>query len=117
MSDKTKAVILMGHGSRVPGSAKSMLKVADQIKSDSGYEIVDICHMSRLGPHFDEIFEKCVKLGATEVILIPYFLHEGLHMKLDIPKMMQECAKDNPDVRLILGKHLGYDELLVDLVK
>ena len=72
--------------------------------------------MSRLGPHFPEVFEKCVAEGAKNIILIPYFLHTGLHIVLDIPKMMQEKAKKFPDVKLILGKPLGFDECLVDLV-
>ncbi|MBA4395687.1 MAG: cobalamin biosynthesis protein CbiX, partial [Desulfobacca sp.] len=72
---------------------------------------------SRLGPHFPEIFEKCVRMRATKVLVIPYFLHFGLHIILDIPEMMQEEAKKFPDVELILGKGLGFDETLVDLVE
>jgi sirohydrochlorin ferrochelatase len=51
------------------------------------------------------------------VLLLPYFLNQGLHMKLDIPEKMQAAVKDHPDVRLVFGKNLGYDELLVDLVE
>ncbi len=55
-------------------------------------------------------------MGATKVLVIPYFLHMGLHLLLDIPKMMQQEGKKYPQVELVLGKGLGYDELLVDLV-
>ena len=72
--------------------------------------------MSRLGPHFPAVFEKCVAEGAKNIILIPYFLHTGLQIVLDIPKMMQEEVKKFPDVKLTLGKQLGFDECLVDLV-
>jgi sirohydrochlorin ferrochelatase len=111
-----KAIILLGHGSRVPDAGKHMEKVADGLKRKYGYGMVEICYMSRLGPHFPEIFEKCVKAGAKDVMVIPYFLHDGLHLVLDIPEMMQEIAANYPDVRLVLGKNLGFDDVLIELV-
>ena len=118
MSDpKQKAIILLGHGSRVPDAGKHMEKVAAGLRAKYGHSIVEICYMSRLGPHFPEIFEKCLTQGATEVMVIPYFLHDGLHLVLDIPEMLQEVAKRNPEVKLILGRNLGFDDVLVDLVQ
>ena len=111
------AVILLGHGSRVPEAGKSMEKVAAGLKRKYGYVIVEVCYLSRLGPHFPEIFEKCVKQGAHCVVIIPYFLHEGLHIVLDIPSMIQKTAARFPDVRVVLGKNLGFDDVLVDLVE
>jgi precorrin-8X/cobalt-precorrin-8 methylmutase len=113
----TDAIILMGHGSRVPEAGKDMEEVARRLKDKYGYALVEICFASRLGPHFPEVFEKCVNRGAQKVLVIPYFLHGGLHMLLDIPEMMQEAAQKFPHVKLILGKSLGFDEGLVDLVE
>lgn len=117
--DKTEkeAILLLGHGSRVPEAGKRMEEVAHQLKRRHGYPWVEVCFVSRLGPHFSEVFERCVKEGAQKVLVIPYFLHEGLHLLLDIPEMMQEEAKKFPHVKLILGKGLGFDERLVDLVR
>lgn len=111
------AIILMGHGSRVPGAGRDMEKMAQLLKSENGYKIVETCFMSRLGPHFPKTLEKCVKAGAASVVLIPYFLNLGLHMKLDIPTMMKKEAEKYPDVKIVFGKNLGFDNLLFDLVK
>jgi len=111
------AIILLGHGSRVPGAGKGMEKVAGRLKEKYGYPCVEVCFASRLGPHFPEIFKKCVDQGAEEVLVIPYFLHEGLHLLLDIPQMLQEEVKKFPHVKLIFGKSLGFDDGLVDLVE
>ncbi|HMK34479.1 MAG TPA: CbiX/SirB N-terminal domain-containing protein [Desulfomonilaceae bacterium] len=113
----TKAIILLGHGSRVPAAGKHMEKVAQGLKEKYGYHMVEVCYMSRLGPHFPEMFKKCVAAGATDVMVIPYFLHDGLHLVLDIPEMMQEMAALHPQVKLVLGKNLGFDDVLVDLVE
>lgn len=111
------AVILLGHGSRVKNAGRSMEMVATMLKEKYGYSIVETCHMSRLGPHFPEAFDKCLANGARHILLIPYFLHEGVHMKMDIPGMMQACVAKHPEVRLVMGKHLGFDTLLADLVQ
>ncbi|MBF0526248.1 MAG: CbiX/SirB N-terminal domain-containing protein [Deltaproteobacteria bacterium] len=111
------AIILLGHGSRVPEAGKHMEQVAIGLRTKYVHELVEICYMSRLGPHFPDALKKCVALGATDVLVIPYFLHEGLHMKLDIPEMMQDEAEKYPTVKLVLGRHLGFDDSLVDLVE
>jgi precorrin-8X/cobalt-precorrin-8 methylmutase len=111
------AVILLGHGSRVRGAGRSMEMVCRLLKEKYGYPVVETCHMSRLGPHFPEVFETCLARGARNILLIPYFLHEGVHMKMDIPGMMQECVSAHPEVRLVMGRHLGFDTLLADLVQ
>lgn len=115
--DLFDTVILLGHGSRVPGADRSMLRVAQVLREKGRYANVETCNMSRLGPHFEEIFEKCVRAGARKVLLLPYFLNEGMHMKLDIPSKMQEAIQRHPHVELVFGKNLGFDPLLVQLVE
>lgn len=107
----------MGHGSRVPGAGDGMEKVAEALRKSGTSGIVETCYMSRLGPHFPETLERCVNAGAVEVALIPYFLHLGLHTRLDIPEMMKEQAAKHPGVKVIFGEHLGYDDSIVEIVK
>lgn len=117
MTDTEKtAVILLGHGSRVPGSGEGMERVARGLLESTNFNIVEICYMSLMGPTFDEALKTCVEKGARRVIVIPYFLHLGVHMLEDIPQMMRESAANHPDTVVIFGKHLGYDHALVDLV-
>ncbi len=112
-----EAIILLGHGSRVPEAAKDMERVAARLREKYGYPAVEVCFMSRIGPHFPEVFEKCVNLGVTKVLVIPYFLHSGLHLVLDLPEMLQEQARRFPSVTLQMGRGFGFDEMLVDLIR
>lgn len=114
---KDKAIILLGHGSRVPKAGRNMEKIAAGLRAKYGYKIVEVCYMSRLGPHFPETIARCAQKGATDIMVMPYFLHDGLHLILDIPEMMQEIAANYPHVKLVLGRNLGFDEVLVDLVE
>jgi len=117
MNDKAgTAVILIGHGSRVPGAGRDMEKVAMRLESSGAYGMVAACYMSRVRPFFPETLENVVRRNARKVIVIPYFLHSGLHLVLDIPMMIQEEAKKYPGVNIIYGEHLGYDDAMVELV-
>ncbi len=117
MTQASRAIVIIGNGSRVPGANASMVQVASMLKEKYGYPIVEVCNMSRLGPHLGEALENSIAKGATDITVIPYFLHEGLHMRLDIPRMMQGFATQYPHIRFVFGKNLGFDESLVDLVQ
>jgi len=111
-----EAIILMGHGSRIPGAGEGMERVAEGMRSKLNECIIEVCYMSKLGPHLPEVFDRCAAKGATRIVVMPYFLHAGLHILEDIPEMLREKAKEHPTIELILGRHLGFDDCLVDLV-
>jgi sirohydrochlorin ferrochelatase len=110
-----RAVILIGHGSRAAGADDDMEKVAEGLRKETG-GIVETCRMSGRGIPFAEVFERCVGRGVKEIVVLPYFLHFGIHLREDIPEILRENARNHPEVRLVLGKHLGYDDALVHLV-
>jgi sirohydrochlorin ferrochelatase len=113
--DHKRAVILIGHGSRAAGADDDMEKIAAGLRAKLG-GIVATCRMSGRGIPFDEVFDQCVRQGAKSVIVLPYFLHFGIHLREDIPEILRENGRKHPDVRLVLGKHLGYDDALITLV-
>ena len=111
-----RAVILIGHGSRAAGADDDMERVAESLRSRRG-GIVELCRMAGRGTPFAEAFEKCIRQDAHEIIVIPYFLHFGVHLRQDIPEMLREAAANHPEVRMVLGSPLGFDEALVTLVE
>jgi sirohydrochlorin ferrochelatase len=114
--EKKQAIILLGHGSRVTNAGQNMKQVASKLKEAYGFGSVEYCFMSRLGPHFPETLEKVAAQGETDILVIPYFLHSGLHIILDIPEMLQKEAARYQGVKVSLGGNLGFDDMLVGLV-
>ena len=72
--------------------------------------------MSLAQPDVPGAFAKVVAAGATRVLVLPYFLHLGVHLRADIPRLLQETCAAYPHLQVILGPHLGYDEILVELL-
>ena len=114
-TDNKRAVILIGHGSRAEGADDDMERIAEGLRERFG-GIVETCRMSGRGIPFAEAFERCVGQGAQEIIVLPYFLHFGIHIREDIPEILRQSAGRHPEVRLVLGKHLGFDDAIVHLV-
>jgi len=115
-SQSLEAVILIGHGSKKPDAAKNMEKIARRLKQQYNCPIVEPCYMSLNPPYFPEVLKKCVTVGARSIIVSPYFLHDGFHIKHTIADLIKEGLKQNPGIKLCLSKSLGFDDSLVDLV-
>src|SRR4030042_2258139 len=111
-----RAGILIGHGSRAAGADDDMERIAGRLRAAVDGGIVDLCRMAH-GTSFGEAFERCVRQGVKTVIVIPYFLHFGVHLRQDIPEMLREAVMKHPEVRLVLGRHLGYDDALATLLE
>ena len=111
------AIIILGHGSRVPDAGRSMEVIAEELRRKNRCGTVKTAYMSRLGPHFDEVLEACVNAGAQSILLLPYFLNEGMHIKVDIPSMMKVAVNRYPQIKLVFSRNLGFDSLLLRLVE
>lgn len=55
--------------------------------------------------------------GADEILVAPYFLFAGNHIKEDIPAEIEEFAKARPGVRVRLGGTLGADRRLARILR
>jgi sirohydrochlorin cobaltochelatase len=113
---RKRAVILIGHGSRAAGADDDMDRIAADLRKKGDNGDIAVCRMEGRGTPFAEIFEGCLREGAEEIVVLPYFLHFGVHLREDIPEILRAAVLKHPEVRLVLGNHLGYDESLVALV-
>ena len=58
-----------------------------------------------------------VDKGVDDVIVVPYFLFDGTHIKEDIPGEIEAFTKLYPNIRVRLGKTLGADKRLALILK
>lgn len=112
-----KALVIVDHGSPVPEANDILALVARKVgERRADFETVEHCHMELAHPTMEEAFEKCVKRGATEVIVHPYFLVPGRHSGSDIPAMAKRAAKKFPGLRHKVTEPLGLHEKIVEVV-
>ncbi|MCL6584362.1 MAG: precorrin-8X methylmutase [bacterium] len=111
-----KALILLGHGSRLKEANESLYSLAKIIKSKSSLAIVQPAFLQLASPTLREGIESCLAQGASEIIVHPYFLYPGAHVLHDIPAIIEAARQDHPQVRIRLTPPLGVDDKLAEIV-
>ena len=110
------ALILVDHGSRFQGANDMLLDVVEMVKRLSGLERVYPAHMELAEPSIRQAFEQAVRGGATAVVVHPYFLSPGRHSTTDIPRLVEEAAKEFPAVEHCVTAPLGVHPKIGEVV-
>jgi len=110
------AILLMGHGSRIPEANDALHRIAGMVRAETGCEIVEVSFREQHAPNIQKGIDACVAQGAERIVLYPYFLFAGAHVLEDLPAEMEEAARRHPDLEMILGKPLGVHPKLGEIV-
>ncbi len=116
MSDKKAAILLMGHGSRVSEANDALRVIAEQVRKEGGFEIVEVSFRELHEPDIQTGIDRCVEQGAERILLYPYFLFAGAHVLEDLPDEMAQATKRYPGLEMIMGQPLGVHPKLGEIV-
>lgn len=109
------ALLLIAHGSRQEEANADLLFVAAGLRS-RGWSIVEASFLELAEPGIAESGDRCVAQGAERVILVPYFLSAGVHVRRDLSEARTKLAERFPTVDFRLAEPLGQHPLLLDVV-
>lgn len=111
-----RAIVLVDHGSRRDEANAALEEVADLLRRlVRGSLVVATAHMELAPPTLRDAFEICIREGARELVVVPYFLSPGRHVREDIPAMALEAVRDLGEVRVRVTAPLGPDQALARL--
>lgn len=111
------AVLLIAHGSRVTAANRDLHLVADTLRASGEYQHVAASFLELAQPSIPEGGRECAASGASEVLMLPYFLSAGSHVTTDLERFRQELSAEHPHVRFVLCPHLGLHPLMLEIVK
>lgn len=111
-----KALLFLGHGSRAADANEGMYRTMEMVGQLSGYDIVEAGFMDLNPPSIPDGVAACVARGATEILMIPFFLHFGRHVQRDLPDILGELKGRYPDVQITLGPHIGFHPKLAEII-
>ena len=103
-------ILLLAHGSREGDTEKTMHQITENVKAELQNDMVEEAYLQFRDKNLQQGLTGLIKRGADEIIVIPYFLFEGIHIKEDIPAEIKEFEKNNPNVRITMGNTLGVDK-------
>ena len=109
------ALLLIAHGSRQAEANDDLFHVAEQMRL-RGWSIVEASFLELAEPSIEDGGVLCVEQGAVMVILLPYFLSAGVHVRRDLAAARTKLAERFAAVEFRLADPLGPHRLLLDVL-
>ncbi|ADY57155.1 cobalamin (vitamin B12) biosynthesis CbiX protein [Syntrophobotulus glycolicus DSM 8271] len=114
-------ILILAHGSREKETEETLENIVGMVKRILGLKYVEKAFLQFSETNLEQGLNKLIGQGIKDIKVIPYFLFEGVHIKEDIPKEINEFLQGYSDVRITFGRTLGTDnrlaEVLADRVK
>lgn len=113
-----RGVIIVDHGSRLAESNRLVEELALVFSKLPQNEevLVQPAHMELAEPGISTAYSELVRQGATEIVVLPYFLGPGKHWSKDIPALIANAAEQYSHTSWKLAAPLGIDSLIVQLL-
>ncbi|EHN12368.1 ATPase component NikO of energizing module of nickel ECF transporter [Patulibacter medicamentivorans] len=107
----SSGVVLVGRGSSDPDASGDLAKVARLLSDRRGLPIVEPAWVSVAEPRVPDALERCRRLGATTIAVVPFFLFTGVLLHR-IYEQAAAWAQEHPELTVRGGPHLGADRRL-----
>ena len=114
LKDNDCDVLVIGHGSSDKRARDAFVYTVGSLKQS--YHSVSFCFLELDEPNIEKAITKIVSQGPKTLLIMPYFLHKGSHIKHDIAQEVRSALIKNNFKKAFLSRHLGVDKNLVELV-
>jgi sirohydrochlorin ferrochelatase len=108
------ALLLIAHGSRQPEANDDLYHVATVLRSRGQVVVESFLELAE--PDIDGGAGRCVEAGARRVVLVPYFLSAGVHVRRDLAAARERLAGRYTQIEFVLAEPLGRHPLLTEIV-
>ncbi|MFZ5651258.1 MAG: sirohydrochlorin chelatase [Bacillota bacterium] len=109
-------IILLSHGSRAPEAQVTVRELLDHIRETCDFDYIAGASLQFNQPDLPSAMAGAVSAGMDRIIVVPMFLYNGLHMKEDIPEIIQEEKKKYPGVEFKMTRNIGGDRKLAGIL-
>ena len=113
-----KSLLIVAHGSRRTASNDEVRQLAERVITQANiiFDEVSAAFLELAEPSIPDGLEACIKRGATEVVVFPYFLAAGRHVVEDIPAEIAPIVAKYPEVNVHVAPHLGQATALPEII-
>ena len=114
-----KYLLLIAHGSRRQSANDEIRQLGGRIAALEGndFDGVVTAFLEMAEPDIHQGVTRCVELGASQIVVVPYFLAGGNHVSKDIPAEIA-CARAGlpQQVEIEISQYLGASAAMASLV-
>ena len=109
-------ILLFAHGSPVEEANRGVHALAAKIEAAGPYAFVRAAFLDGGQPDLAGGVSHAADAGIEQLIIIPYFLTVGLHLRRDLPRLIAAVREQHPGLKIHLGQSLEGHPLMPSLV-
>lgn len=112
-----KAILVIGHGSRSIKAKEEFETVVKMMEEKTHLPVIG-AHMELCLPSIPEALETLISENPeiNEIKTVPLFLFEGIHIRQDIPEILEEMREKYPNIEFKFGRPIGAEPMLADIL-
>ncbi len=111
---KTTGVIVLGRGSSDLLANGEMAKMTRWLFEMNEHELVDLAFTGVAYPRLETIVQRQVKLGMKQVIILPYYLFDGILIER-IDLQLERLTKQYPEISFAKSSYFGFEQEIYEL--
>lgn len=102
------SLLVVAHGSRREASNEEVRELVQQLCTvDISHERIECAFLELAKPSIPEGLRQLIRAGASEIVVLPYFLSAGRHVVTDIPHEVNQVRDEYPAVSIHIAPYLG----------
>lgn len=82
-------IVVFGHGSSVAAANDAVRRVADAAAQSAGWTLWETAFLE-CDPRLEAAVGELVEKGCRDILVLPYFLTLGIHLRRDLPALAEE---------------------------
>jgi sirohydrochlorin ferrochelatase len=110
------AVVLVAHGSRNAEANADAFHFAERLRVELAIADVEAAFLELAEPDIPTAVGRALQFKPGVVVLLPYFLSAGVHVRQDLADLCKRFEKDYAPVRFVLAEPLGRHQLLTSVL-
>lgn len=106
-------VIILAHGSKLKSARETTRRLGELVKRTLKLKYIVPAYLQLCQPTLADVVGQLVKKGCRKIIIVPYFLFNGVHVTRDIPSLIKKARERFPGIDLIYTKSLSEEERII----
>ncbi|MDT8316388.1 MAG: CbiX/SirB N-terminal domain-containing protein [bacterium] len=116
---KKKGVLVIAHGSRNNEANEAVTALVERLKGRLETGLVEAAFLELANPSIPEGIRALAAKGMETLVVYPFFLSMGVHLKKDVPQIVEEAVASlgrelSCQILEPLGMHPKVMDIIVD---
>lgn len=114
-AEDERGLLFVAHGTPLDDANAPIERLLRRVCERAGYRQAGMGYLDCNQPDIPTAFDQLVATGITRLMVLPYFLHLGRHVRTDLPALFAEARQRHAGVDIQIAHHLDYDPLLAQV--